>query len=105
MRFHRLSRFAGAICLCAGAAWAASAATADKQPNAPKWVEVLARGPVHEAYAEPSEVQPQAGPVVPEKNRPILSPKRRRIRSRRATISDGYPAIRAGTARRLLSPG
>src|SRR5262249_59410253 len=28
-------------------------------------VEVLARGPVHEAYAEPVDPRPSAGPVVP----------------------------------------
>src|ERR1700752_3829529 len=36
------------------------------QDNSPPQdgVTVLARGPVHEAYAEPSEVQPQATPLV-----------------------------------------
>src|SRR4051812_16386872 len=29
-------------------------------------VEVLARGPVHEAYAEPSEREPKATPVIPK---------------------------------------
>src|ERR1700694_249733 len=36
----------------------------DAPPGAPKNVEVLARGPVHEAYAEPAEVRPEPGPVV-----------------------------------------
>ncbi len=31
---------------------------------APEGVEVLARGPVHEAYAEPTEVRPQPSPLV-----------------------------------------
>src|SRR4051794_5307757 len=34
------------------------------QPPAPEGVEVLARGPVHEAYAEPVNTQPQPGVVV-----------------------------------------
>ncbi len=33
-------------------------------PPVPKGVEVLARGPVHEAYAQPTEVQPQPSPVI-----------------------------------------
>ncbi len=37
---------------------------AQEQPAAPEGVEVMARGPVHEAYAEPAEVQPQASPLV-----------------------------------------
>jgi len=34
---------------------------AEEQPG----VEVLARGPVHEAYASPVDAQPQSGPLVP----------------------------------------
>src|SRR5579884_2279967 len=33
-------------------------------PDQPQGVEVLARGPVHEAFAEPTEVQPQVTPLV-----------------------------------------
>ena len=32
--------------------------------DVPKGVEVMARGAVHEAYAEPSEVRPEASPLV-----------------------------------------
>jgi hypothetical protein len=32
---------------------------------APAGIEVLARGPVHEAYAEPAQVRPEPSPVVP----------------------------------------
>src|SRR5437588_3207778 len=36
------------------------------EPPAPDGVEVLARGPVHEAFAQPPDAgQPEAGPVVP----------------------------------------
>jgi len=41
----------------------------DQPPQAPQaaqeGVEVMARGPVHEAFAEPTEVRPQASPLVP----------------------------------------
>ena len=43
------------------------AAQSDEPPPDPtpkEGVEVLARGPVHEAYAEPTEAQPQPGPLV-----------------------------------------
>jgi hypothetical protein len=36
-------------------------------PEQPQGVEVLARGPVHEAYAEPAGGQAKAAPVVPKK--------------------------------------
>ena len=39
------------------ALWVAPAIAADE-------VEVLARGPVHEAYAEPHESQPKATPII-----------------------------------------
>src|SRR5690349_21007860 len=41
-------------------------AWADEPSNQPEGVEVLARGPVHEAYAEPVGGQPQASPIVPK---------------------------------------
>ncbi|MBO0697179.1 MAG: YXWGXW repeat-containing protein [Zavarzinella sp.] len=48
------------------AGWLTSSATAADQ------VEVLARGPVHEAYAEPSEREPTPTPIIPkEPPRPI----------------------------------
>jgi hypothetical protein len=37
------------------------------QPEQPQGVEVMARGPVHEAYAEPVDARPEASPVVPRK--------------------------------------
>jgi hypothetical protein len=39
-----------------------SAQPADPQPE--QGVDVLARGPVHEAYAEPTETRPEASPVI-----------------------------------------
>lgn len=39
----------------------------DAPPPPPEGVTVLARGPVHEAYAEPSLAQPEPSPVVPKR--------------------------------------
>jgi hypothetical protein len=41
--------------------------TDEPPPQNPQGVEVLARGPVHEAFAEPVETRPQESPVVPRK--------------------------------------
>jgi hypothetical protein len=38
----------------------------------PDGVEVLARGPVHEAYAEPSEARPVGGPLVAKEPPPLI---------------------------------
>jgi YXWGXW repeat-containing protein len=65
MRSRSLSYLAGALCLCAAAAWPALARP-DDQADAPNGVDVQARGPVHEAYAEPTEVRPEPGPVIPQ---------------------------------------
>src|SRR3954452_16677379 len=40
------------------------ATTQDPPPAAPDNYEVLARGPVHEAFAEPVDYTPEAGPVA-----------------------------------------
>jgi WXXGXW repeat (2 copies) len=65
MRSLCLSAFAGALCLAGGLAWQASVMRADDQkPDDANGVEVLARGPVHEAYAEPTDVRPEPMPVI-----------------------------------------
>src|SRR5687768_3913616 len=48
-------------------AWSATAdrLAAQQDGGLPEGVEVQLRGPVHEAYAEPTDPQPQAQPVVP----------------------------------------
>jgi hypothetical protein len=38
----------------------------DQPPPTPPGVDVQARGPVHEAFAEPTAARPEAGPVVPK---------------------------------------
>ena len=43
----------------------ASAPAAEEAP--PKGVEVLARGPVHEAFAEPLTVNPRPNPIIHQK--------------------------------------
>jgi hypothetical protein len=54
---------AGAVAVLVGPA----AAREDAEPfDAPEGVQVLTRGPVHEAFAEPVVFNPEPGPVVPE---------------------------------------
>src|SRR6185437_845057 len=60
------------VLLCAAGLglWLAAAPARAQQtppppPIPPEEVEVLARGPVHEAYAEPTEVRPDPSPVIP----------------------------------------
>ena len=38
----------------------------DDRSDAQQGVDVQARGPVHEAYAEPADVRPEPGPIVPK---------------------------------------
>ena len=67
MRSRFLPYLAGALVACAGLAWHGSAMRADENQAAPPpGVDVQARGPVHEAYAEPADVRPEPGPVVPQ---------------------------------------
>ena len=66
-------------------------------------VEVLARGPVHEAYAEPVDARPQATPVIPRQPPdPVdeLPPDQRP----EATCS-GSPATGPGTTTATTSSG
>src|SRR5207247_617576 len=51
---------------CGLAAWFATDPAAARQDARPDGVEVLTRGPVHEAYAEPTDPTPRATPVVPQ---------------------------------------
>jgi hypothetical protein len=56
------------LALCGATALAVmstgSAAAQDNRDPQQSGVEVLARGPVHEAYAQPAESRPEAGPVI-----------------------------------------
>jgi hypothetical protein len=62
---NTLSCLAGFATLALTAALGAAAAHA-QDPPPQEGVEVLARGPVHEAYAEPVGAPPRPGPVVPK---------------------------------------
>jgi len=65
MRSLHLSALLG--CLGLGAVLVGIAPVrAEEQPAAQEGVEVLARGPVHEAYAEPVDVQPAPSPIIPK---------------------------------------
>src|SRR5262249_7531043 len=50
-----------------------SSARAEPPRDAPEGVEVLGRGPVHEAFAQPVEENPGPGPAVPKE--PLPAPK------------------------------
>ena len=55
MRSRTLSYLAGALCLGAGLVWSASAPRADDAPaDAQPGVAVQSRGPIHEAFAQPT---------------------------------------------------
>src|SRR5712692_6012726 len=78
---HHVGR-AGAIGLALAAlflstplGWVQEAPRATDAPpaqaqDAPPAISVLTRGPVHEAYAQPVDKNPQPGPVVPKKPPP-----------------------------------
>jgi hypothetical protein len=66
MRFRTLIPFLGTAVLGMLIPWGAVGQAQDQQ-TAPQdnGVEVLARGPVHEAFAEPTTAQPTPSPIVP----------------------------------------
>ncbi|HKB38592.1 MAG TPA: hypothetical protein VKD72_19265, partial [Gemmataceae bacterium] len=67
MRWTSITGLAGALGLAALLSVPAPAQTdAPDREQGPEGVEVMARGPVHEAFAEPSAPQPEASPVVPK---------------------------------------
>ena len=68
-----MKRFISALALLSGGLifWPAAANTETPDPTDPsvlaeRGIEVLARGPVHEAYAEPYNGKPEAMPVIPK---------------------------------------
>ncbi|MBI1915623.1 MAG: YXWGXW repeat-containing protein [Planctomycetes bacterium] len=69
MRFHQPLLVAGLLLLPAGL----RGQNAPVVPSGPESVEVLARGPVHEAFAQPPDVgQLEGGPVVPKEPPPVI---------------------------------
>lgn len=63
MKSFHLSALLG--CLGLGAVlFGVAPAPAEEQPAPPDGAEVLARGPVHEAFAEPVDVQPAPTPII-----------------------------------------
>jgi hypothetical protein len=55
------------VAACGAALWLAAGAARARQSDAPpNGVDVLTRGPVHEAFAEPTDPTPTATPVVPQ---------------------------------------
>src|SRR5690349_20399268 len=55
-----------AAVLTAFAGLSPPAAPTQQPDNNAQGVEVLTSGPVHEAFAQPTEIRPQASPVVPK---------------------------------------
>ncbi len=67
MRWTSFTGLTGALGLAALLSLPAPAQTdAPDREQPPEGVEVMARGPVHEAFAEPSAPQPEASPLVPK---------------------------------------
>ncbi len=65
-----MNRYGYGLALLFG--WYAVASKAADAPDPKGGVEVLARGPVHEGYAEPLEQQPTAGPILPKQPPPPI---------------------------------
>jgi hypothetical protein len=64
MRSFTFPCLAGALCLGAVFVWQAPAPADDAGPEPQNGVEAQARGPVHEAYAEPAETRPEPRPII-----------------------------------------
>ena len=67
MRSFSIPAFAGTLCLGAVFVWQAPAPADDAVPPPPppqNDIVTQARGPVHEAYAEPAETRPEPEPIV-----------------------------------------
>jgi len=76
------------------------------EPAPQEGVSALTRGPVHEAYAEPSETQPQASPLVTkpppepvEETPPDQKPEGNNV------FPSGSPATGSGTAIPRITSG
>ena len=61
---RRISCLAGAMGLAGMMGLLFAVHAEEESPDPAKGVEVLARGPVHEAYAEPTDGRPEPGPIV-----------------------------------------
>ena len=75
-----------------------------KSAAAQKGVQVLTRGPVHEAFAETVTFDPEPGLVAPKRRRPP-SKNCRRTRSPKEPTSRGSPATGHGTRSEAISFG
>src|SRR5262245_24814929 len=59
--------FTGLIALFGAAVLSVTGQETNPTPDLPEGVEVMARGPVHEAFADPGEPRPEPPPVVRQK--------------------------------------
>src|SRR5947207_2331112 len=67
MRAHFLSGLVGILGLGCLFLAGAAASSDEQPPPLPPGIEVQARGPVHEAYAEPVDTNPQPSALVPKR--------------------------------------
>src|SRR5579872_5436451 len=58
--------------MCSGLLTVAPAVYGEAPPDAPQGVEVQARGPIHEAFAQPADAKPVPGPIVPKEPPPAI---------------------------------
>ncbi|AGA25514.1 YXWGXW repeat-containing protein [Singulisphaera acidiphila] len=73
MNGHRVATWLSAFTLTLATVGPVPSVLAQGDPNAPQDVagmQVLTRGPVHEAFAEPVVFDPQAGPLIPKEPPP-----------------------------------
>ena len=80
----------------------ASLSAGFQDPGGP---EVLARGPIHEAFAAPVVYNPTPGVVVPSRRLRRRSRSSRRPRSPRGRTSSGFPATGHGTTSGTITSG
>jgi len=75
MKYPHLTTVKGltwAACLVALLAWLNPSAAQDTDPANTDLGQPLARGPVHEAYANPADPRPEALPLVPKEPPPLI---------------------------------
>ena len=104
MNVYRLSRWFVLTALLAVGTTALSQQVAQQSAAGQNGVEVLTRGPVHEAFAETITFDPEPGIVVP-KAPPDRSKKWRLTRGRKVPTSPGFPATGVGTTSGTISCG
>lgn len=76
----------------------------NSKPALQNGIEVQARGPVHEAFAQPIGVKPEAGPMVPKEPPPGV-PEEPPEQKPDADSANGFPATGRGMPNEASSCG